>query len=291
MKIKTFSILAGSEACNARCPFCVSKMTPKLGLDMKEPDVNWRNFKIAGKLAKQAEVDTVLITGKGEPTLFPNQITKYIDNLKEFDFPFIELQTNGISMADNWPKYEPLLKDWYDKGLTMVAISIVHYEPKKNKEVYLPYRDNYIDLPKLITNLHSVGLSVRLSTILANNYIDNAGDLEKMLCFAKTNNVEHLTLRPVNKPNETRNLDVYKWVAKNHLTKPQFKEIRNYLESKGKRLLSFPQGGVIYDVDGQNVCLANSLTRSEDPDKIRQLIFFPDGHLRYDWEYKGAILL
>ncbi len=27
MKIQTFSIVAGSEACNARCPFCISKMT------------------------------------------------------------------------------------------------------------------------------------------------------------------------------------------------------------------------------------------------------------------------
>jgi hypothetical protein len=24
---------------------------------------------------------------------------------------------------------------------------------------------------------------------------------------------------------------------------------------------------------------------------MRNLIFFPDGHLRYDWEYEGAILL
>jgi len=25
--------------------------------------------------------------------------------------------------------------------------------------------------------------------------------------------------------------------------------------------------------------------------KKRQLIFYPDGHLRYDWQYQGAILL
>jgi hypothetical protein len=24
---------------------------------------------------------------------------------------------------------------------------------------------------------------------------------------------------------------------------------------------------------------------------MRNLIFFPDGHLRYDWELKGAVLL
>lgn len=28
MKIQTLSVVAGTEACNARCPFCVTGMTP-----------------------------------------------------------------------------------------------------------------------------------------------------------------------------------------------------------------------------------------------------------------------
>ena len=31
------------------------------------------------------------------------------------------------------------------------------------------------------------------------------------------------------------------------------------------------------------------LTKDE-MDAIRQLIFFPDGHVRYDWKYPGAIV-
>ena len=78
MKIQTFSILAGSEACNARCPFCISKMTPPSGVELKEPKVNWRNFRKACLLAKQSGVTTAMFTGKGEPTLFPKQITKFL---------------------------------------------------------------------------------------------------------------------------------------------------------------------------------------------------------------------
>lgn len=291
MKIKTFSILAGSEVCNAKCPFCVSKMTPTLGLNLKEPEVNWRNFRIACRLAQQSGVDTVLITGKGEPTLFPDQITKYLDHLKEFDFPLIELQTNGIPLADNWKKYNSYVKEWYDKGLTLIALSITHYDPARNREIYLPNRDSYVNLPKLIGNLHNAGLSVRLASILVNGYIDNSGDLEKLISFARENKVEHLTLRPVNKPHESRNLDVFRWTQKNHLRSDQLKDLGDYLEKNGERLLRFSHGANIYDVNGQNVCLTNSLTKDENPENMRQLIFFPDGHLRYSWEYEGAILL
>jgi hypothetical protein len=50
-------------------------------------------------------------------------------------------------------------------------------------------------------------------------------------------------------------------------------------------------GAIVYDYRGQNVCLTDALTIEPETDKIRQLIFFPDGHLRYDWQYKGAILI
>ena len=82
MKIQTFSIVAGSEACNARCPFCISKMTVAHGIDLKEPEVNWRNLRKACLLAQACGVTTAMITGKGEPTLFPNQITRYLHEMR-----------------------------------------------------------------------------------------------------------------------------------------------------------------------------------------------------------------
>src|SRR5262249_23447888 len=114
MRVQTFSILAGSAACNARCPFCVSKMTPPHGMTLKEPEVNWRNFRKACWLAKQWGATTAMITGKGEPTLFPAQITRYLDQLQEHHFPVIELQTNGALLADDSERF---LEAWYERGL------------------------------------------------------------------------------------------------------------------------------------------------------------------------------
>ena len=56
-------------------------------------------------------------------------------------------------------------------------------------------------------------------------------------------------------------------------------------------VMTLIHGAQVYDVQGQNVCLTDSLTIDAKSDDLRQLIFFPDGHLRYDWQYAGAILL
>ena len=78
---------------------------PPGGLHLAEPAVNWRNFRIACRLAERCGVTTAMLTGKGEPTLFPEQITKYLEVLGEFRFPLVELQTNGIRLAEQVDVY------------------------------------------------------------------------------------------------------------------------------------------------------------------------------------------
>ena len=86
MKIQTYTVLVGSKACNASCPYCVSKMTPEQGVSKRLPKPNWRNFDIGCKFAKDSGVSTVLFTGKGEATLFPDQITEFLDHLQPYNF-------------------------------------------------------------------------------------------------------------------------------------------------------------------------------------------------------------
>ncbi len=291
MKIQTFSILTGSEACNARCPFCVSKMTPPHGIELKEPQVNWRNFRKACLFARQSGVTTAMLTGKGEPTLFPAQMTKYLQAMADLEFPFIELQTNGIHIYEKWEQYDEHLSEWYELGLTTVIISVVHFDAERNREIYLPHRERYIDLPCLLHRLHDKGFSVRLGCIALNGYIDSGGKLEEMIRFAREHRVEQLTIRPVNAPQDTRDADVFNWTKEHFLTSYQFESLKNYLRLNGTELMRLVHDAIVYDVRGQNVCLTNCLTLDPDGKDIRQLIFFPDGHLRYDWQYEGAILL
>ncbi len=291
MKIQTFSIVTGSEACNARCPFCISKMTPPVGVTLEEPEVNWRNFRIACRLAERCGVTTAMLTGKGEPTLFPEQITKYLQALSEFPFPIIELQSNGILLIERAGAYTKYLRDWYGLGLTTIAISVVHHLPEKNRAVYLPHRKAYIDLPELIHLLHECGLSVRLACVMADGFIDSRQDLQAFIAFAKAHQIEQVTVRPVNRPSNGRSGTAQDWAERHHLRPEQLVDIRSYLEEEGALLMTLVHGARVYDVGGQNVCLTDSLTIDAGSDDLRQLIFCPDGHLRYDWQYKGAILL
>jgi molybdenum cofactor biosynthesis enzyme MoaA len=264
---------------------------PPGGLHLAEPAVNWRNFRIACRLAERCGVTTAMLTGKGEPTLFPEQITKYLEVLAEFRFPLVELQTNGIRLADQVDVYAKHLRDWYDLGLTTIAVSIVHYRSEENHAIYLPHRKAYIDLPQLIEALHSFRFSVRLACTMISGCIDDRQSLEELIAFAREYQVEQLTVRPANRPSSSRDGEVVDWITRHQLRPEQMDDIRSFLEREGALLMTLPHGAQVYDVGEQNVCLTDSLTIDADSDDLRQLIFCPDGHLRYDWQYKGAILL
>lgn len=291
MKIRTFSIVAGSMACNARCRFCIAGQTPANGIGTKEPEVNWRNFRKACQLAKDGGCVTAMITSKGEPTIFPDQITKFLQELAPFNFPMLELQTNGTLIADGKVTDEHL-QTWYDLGLTTIAISVVHYDPAKNKEQYTPKKD-YIDLPALIAKLQKVGkfgFSVRLAPVLLKGYIDSPEELAKMVDFARKHKVEQLTARPVVKTDESESTAIRDWTAEHCLSAEQFDAIKAYVENNGALIQTLAHGALVYDIKGQNVCLTNCLTVNTDDEELRQIIFFPDGHVRYAWQYSGAIL-
>lgn len=290
MNIQTFSIVAGIAACDARCPYCVSKMTGIKNLGFKELKINWRNFNKACRLAQISRVPTVLITSKGEPLLYPEQLTDYLIHLKKYNFPFIELQTNGLLLDYKFARYQKYLKEWYRLGLGLIAISIVHDDSLKNKAIYTPNKD-YINLERLIKRLHYLGFSVRLSCTLLKGYIDSPQKVQKMAKFAQKLGIEQLSLRPVTRPLVSEDLKVYQWVGKHMLENYQIERIGKFLDKKGNRLVTFGHGSVLYDLGGQNVCLTNALTIKPETSDIRQLIFFPDGHLRFDWQFKGAILL
>ncbi len=291
MKFKMFSVIVGSEACIASCPFCVSGEEPNKE-NLKDIHINWRNLKIAGNLANRSGIDTVMLTSRGEPTLFPEQITEYLKHLEEFRFPFVELQSNCIPLATNREKYEDYLKQWYELGLTTITISVVSHLPEINKNVYMPNSNKYIDLPSLIEYLHGFGFSLRLTCVLCKGMTDTTEKISEFIKFAKENKVEQVTLRPVN--DEFRRQSAADWIKENRLTEEQKRDIKEWVDENATKLLEIERIGTIYDVNGQNVCLSlplNKYTRDTNPDNIRNLIFFQDGHIRYEWEMEGGILL
>lgn len=299
MKIQTFSVVIGGTKCNAKCPYCISKQTGDKGLTEEKP--NFRNFHKACQFAKDSGVSTVLLTGKGEPLLYPNLITQYLEILDEYKFPFIELQTNGIELPylddDSIAEY---LKLWYSYGLTTICLSCVHYLDDLNKEIF---GNNYGSLKDYIEICHNNKLSVRVSCVMLQNWIGNTAAVLYFINFCKENKVEQFTIRPVKNlkiteiemldenGKETKEYEIYKWIETFGLEPQSYKNIQKHFAEKGFLLLELAHGAKVYDYEGQNISLNTCLTHSPNPDDIRQLIFFPDGHLRFSWDKAGAIIL
>ena len=306
MKIQTMSIVVGSKACNAFCKFCISKQTPMQGFDptgVNKEKINWRNFDIALNLAKMSGVTTILLTGKGEPTLYPELITAYLEKINK-TIPFLELQTNGIALENTifTTKDEVtqavhktdasfFLRQWYAKGLTTVCISMVHYDSARNHLVYQPSTDNgYMNLDKVIENILSAGLMVRLSCVGLKGFIDSKEELDNLIKFAKAKGCKQLTYRPMHAAGNVHN-DVTEWISQHAISQENLADLQKFIESRGTEVLSLPHGATIYDVDGQNICWTNAMENKKTEDDMRQIIFFPDGKICYRWDYEGALLL
>lgn len=295
MKIQTFSCVVGSRACDANCPFCVSKMTGYDEISRYAGDINDRNLAKAIRLAKMGGTTTALLTGKGEPTLAVEELNHYIYLLGR-EFPFVELQTNGLSLGRlfrdgsspiNWLNMKQV-EHWHKIGLDTIALSVVDVETAPNSVVY---HDDYPCLKETIYSLHKIGFSVRLCVMLHKGYVEKPADLERVFAFCHENKVEQLTIRPLRVPVDPLYEKAGSYIGDNGLTAGQVSGLYSWVRHKGNRVLTLMHGAEVFDVDGQNICISDCLTVDSSNDDIRTLIFYSNGRIAYDWQYRGAVLL
>ena len=281
----TFTIVAGNYSCNNKCPFCISKMTPAFFLPDKFDLIK---FDKAIKIAEKYNANNVLITGKGEPTLFPHQIKEILTFLKNKSFARIELQTDGFTLLNN-PRYKEYLESWRILGLDLVAISTYHYKLEKNMEIF--GNDLVLPLKYMIEKYKSLDLNIRLSCLLLEGYLDCIYEVENMIKFAKKQDVMQLTFRNIGKPENITFLPnkyadaVDKYTPKGHFKNSFGEDLVEWFDQNAKLIDVLPHGARIYEYLKQNVCLTDCLTEDFGKEKIRQLIFYPNGWLCTSWEY------
>jgi MoaA/NifB/PqqE/SkfB family radical SAM enzyme len=269
-------------------------MTGMEYVNIKPELINLRNLKKALRLAVIGDVTTVIITGKGEPMLSPSHISTYMGLLKDFNFPFVELQTNGaILEMDKFADrdVDEMLEYWAECGLTTILISNVGYDEYINNMIYFPHKKSWIDIKKVVEKVQKHGINVRLTTVGINQAVDSPEKLVKLLEWADSLGVKQVTWRPVNKPTNEGESEVYKWVKDNGLRHDQVQSIADYVTRNGTLLYKLVHGAAVYDLHGKNFCLSNCLTHDPTEETVRQLIFYPDGSLYTDWQFKGSVLL
>ena len=289
-------------------PFCCSRMSQAINLTSSGFDqhlINWDKaglkFKAACRFAKTAGVTNVLLTGRGEPTLYPEEIYNYLDKLEPYEFPFIELQTNGISIANGYRgiyktvSEDPVdgsipmswVRDWRDRGLTHIAVSMAHWDKDRNNEIY--GAKTPVDLEALFSNLSQDGLSVRACLMLAKDYVDSVEDFDKVVGLCNSWGAKQLRVASIARPEESANPAVAKWVDAHVPHNAQ--RIVDHIVEKGHYLRTLPHGAPVFDYNGLSVCIACCFPKTNAVGNGMQPIFWPDGSLTYSWEWKGAVLI
>ena len=185
MKIKTNMFrLVATEACNAKCKYCLAKNTPKNGQS--------QSLESIGKAAKEAKengAEEASITG-GEPLLDKSIIQKIKTVRKHFSK--INLQTNGILLENP--------KEIKKAGITTIIINLPSYDKKTYETLTGTKKFN-----KVISNIKKAvkeNLNVRVNSVLVKDYTADHAHCLKMIEFSKKLGIKELTftqLVPANK--------------------------------------------------------------------------------------------
>jgi molybdenum cofactor biosynthesis enzyme MoaA len=283
MKVATFSICVGTNWCNAGCPFCISKATGAKGVPKPEtPDYN--NFMRAMRDAQISQVKNVLLTGTGEPTGYPSQIDQYL-GLMNHAFPYVDLQTNGI-LINELP-----LEKWRLAGLSTVCISAASMHPKTNQQ--LMRGSDVVDIDEAIETIQKAGLTARINFTMMKGGVDTLHEVEAIVDWARTLETPiQLTFRDITAPpnGEGHNSEVIEKIKKLQVNLTP--DLHQILSSDAVKHLEYDYGGVVYGWKNQNICISNCITSDSDPEKQRQLIYFPNGRIGYDWKHtRSAFIL
>lgn len=290
MRISTLSIMVGSSACNLRCKYCISRTTYNIAEKNKLFVPSKALIEKAARVFTQGEGFTALITGKGEPTIIPHiKMTNLIHTLYQYT-PVVELQTNGVFLTNQ------IVKDYARAGLSTIAISCASYNDKFNYQVMASSCEGGWSLEEKARLVIENNLVLRLAVVATRGGIENISSFLKFIQWLKSLAPENyplqITIRKLGLParyqlKTKRGQEVAKFVTANMVeTTP----IWQYLQKHGQKIMTFPWGSEVFDYEGVGVCVSECLTIRPQDDTIRSAILYPDGHLRYSWEYPAAVI-
>jgi len=282
-KIYSVSVLVGSGKCNGNCAFCAGKyLRPQAG----DNPAFWRNLEAAIKLSARYGGWSLSLTGSGEPTCDPEDVSRALEVYKKCAdqgayFPNVNLFTNGILFGDRefalrW------LPRWRELGLTNVAVSVHDTVPGMQARAY--GLDHYPFFTDIFKNIRECGVGVRCTLLLRQGAIDNAdsyADAIKTLCDYGADNI---TSWPVGNPNGTRNeFTPSRW---------GLFRIRRWLHNNAKLCHGHVWGGGVYDWGGAILRITDYVSKHDpDADFVRQLVVFQDGVVAYSWIREGALCM
>lgn len=278
MKANSLSINIPYVGCNKICSYCVSSMTGKV---QQSNDIDIENFyrklKKAKTVANHAQVNSIILTGKGEPLLNQDAISKVCEMFSEFP---IEVQTNGKLLRN-----KNVVDLLYKYGVDTVAISI---DSKKQLDDSKKQLDSLKDAIKYISLIGNI--TIRLTVNLVNDIMDNF-TAESFIEHIRKIGVHQVSFREITIPNHAidtkESIRTQKWI-KNNVSDEKFLQFmngyNNLIEKKGVFIQSLPFGASIYMIDEISCTYFDYCVQdSNNGEDIRSLIYWEDGHMSCSW--------
>jgi MoaA/NifB/PqqE/SkfB family radical SAM enzyme len=269
MKAGNLTISIPNVGCNKNCPYCISKITGEVEANI---DLMKRNIIKVKVAASSADVASVLITSKGEPTLDFPDLSFFV---KQFNSWPVELQTNGIKFAQN----PILLSELFLAGLNTVAYSVDSFNTLK-------------ELSGALEETHRLGMLVRVCLNISDRIPAVYLKFEHMLKVLSKYPIDQLLVRHLSYPDDSDNSPETEWIDK-HTNYKRYLEIHDTAINirSAKLVRTLPHGAQVYDINGLSVSFSDYCVQVvNNTDDIRSLIFLEDGHLYTSWASKASIL-
>jgi hypothetical protein len=289
MRATSFSINLPGR-CDASCPFCISRLTALQGSRDIGPLLN--GIPKAARLTQRLGIDTLVITGRGEPMLDDQVLTKVVRRWNKYSggtTPRIEVQTNGNHLNRH------LLNGLFGLGVTSVSVSAASIDPQRSAEIMgLDDRGSYWDslrcfrdagfLPRLSLNL--IDEDFHPGTFFPDYDPRVTVWLDRLASEAVGSGVKQITLRELGVPrNEPEGARAGEWVKKHGLDGHHARLIEATLSRVGTAVYKLEYGPTVYSYQGISWTVATCMAQEVEPsENIRSLVLQPDGFIHVGWE-------
>ncbi|MCR9233364.1 MAG: radical SAM protein [bacterium] len=182
---RSVSVLPIAIGCQAKCAFCFSKSSASVEQDKGTLDLAHIEHILRSAQARGAQ--RAVITGGGEPTLYPRQKLLDLIRLSAAWFPEkVVLITNGYVLTEMSPVERlAYLEELQAAGLTTLAISHHHFDPAVNRQIM----NLEIDIARIAECFQQrpdrfPALALRLICVLQKGGVENGDAIKEYLHWA-----------------------------------------------------------------------------------------------------------
>jgi hypothetical protein len=287
--------------CPNKCPFCISHLTEHQGSHDRQNHRILESMPKAVDYCRYNGIDTVLITGRGEPMSVDHTVMRVIEALKRGGVPRVELQTSGVGLTDG------AIAAMAYKGLSTVSISAASRFDVLNQKIM----GHGVDFRELASKVAGVGMIPRLSLNLTRDDWDVDGDqtnydigaeairprrqlmhiqkeLPAFVRSLRSIGCRQLTLRLLGKPRDPKNSEAAQkasaWIDE-HGAHDLHRYLDRVISDDASPVYRLDYGPIVWSYEGMSVVLVDCMpTKMEETGEIRSVVLQPDGLIHVGWQ-------